>query len=279
MSSTYDHPEDVLRFCQANPDAALVIVNAVTGGTLRAVGAMMAVTESVVAGYISNGCVDADIVTRARSGEAGHLIYGDGSPFRDIVLPCGGRVELSLVQNPDQKLISAACAQLSARKIAVLSFDGVTVSVKPRLCLRIAGRGAACVALAELAVVSGFQVKLQSPDPDIWPDTEHLIDPNEMVDLYDDSYTAVVLLFHDHDWEPTLLAQAVGGDAFYVGAMGSQKTHDARRETLLASHVALIDINRIHAPIGMMSRQRDARSLALSILAEVVQVAQEKNLL
>ena len=62
MSQTYDRAEDVLRYCAGHADAALVVLRDVTGGTLRAKGAMMAVTKGQVAGYISNGCIDADVI-------------------------------------------------------------------------------------------------------------------------------------------------------------------------------------------------------------------------
>jgi len=187
------------------PGAALVVLTSVTGGTLRERGAMMCVTTERVSGYISNGCVDADIIARARAGQSGTFIYGEGSPYRDIVLPCGGRLELSIFQK---------------------------------------GRGAACVALSELAQLSGFDVVLQSPDVDGLPKAQHLIDPNNPPHTEDDAWTAVVCLFHDHDWEPTLLRQALDGEAFYIGAMGSERT-----------------------------------LLAVSILAEIIQFAQRAELL
>ncbi len=279
MKPTYDHPLDVLRFCAAHPDAALVVVTAVTGGTLRARGALMAVTEDEVAGYVSNGCVDADIVARARSDHSGELVYGEGSPFRDIALPCGGRIEVALVQTLDPNDVSAALLSLEARQETRLVLGDLSVNMAPRLQVRIAGRGTACVALAELVEASGYEVFLQSPDADLAIDVDHLRDPLRPLPVTDDAWTAVVVLFHDHDWEPAILKQALCGSAFYVGAMGSEKTHDLRKQTLLSMDVTQMQIARIHAPIGLIPAQRNARSLALSILAEIVQVAQAESLI
>ena len=89
----------------------------------------------------------------------------------------------------------------------------------------------------------------------------------------------MVCLFHDHDWEGALLQQALAGPAFYIGAMGSVRTHEIRCETLSELGVSQADIARIHAPIGLIASQRDARLLAISILAEIIQSAQEAELI
>lgn len=279
MKPTYDHPHDVLKFCQENPSAALVVVTGVTGGTLRSAGALMAVTPEKVAGYISNGCVDADIVMRARRGEIDAFVYGEDSPFRDITLPCGGRLEISIFQNVDRHAVSEVLQLLDNREPAVLNLGEQKVTLVPKLRLRIAGKGAAFSALASLAGTSGFDLALQSPDQNHHPRVQHLVDPAQVIRAQDDSRTAVVLLFHDHDWEPALLKQALAGPAFYVGAMGSQKTHDARRITLASIGVLAEDIERLHAPIGLIPTQRNAKLLAISILAEIIQSAQAKGLL
>jgi len=97
MTTHYHHPSDVLRFVhEAEQSCAIICVTDIHGGAMRAKGALMAVREDgAVAGYISNGCVDADIIYQARAaikdGKMRRLIYGEGSPFKDIQLPCGGR--------------------------------------------------------------------------------------------------------------------------------------------------------------------------------------------
>lgn len=274
MNPTYDHTEDVLREVLVQSNAALVILTRVTGGTLRARGAMMCVTPSRAVGYMSNGCVDADIIARARAGESGPFTYGEGSPYRDITLPCGGRLEIEIFQNPDRDAIASALADLENRQEVTLELGDVSVVLTPRLKLRIAGRGAACVALAELAELSGFEVLVQSPEADVWPGAEHLVNPATPPSTNDDSCTAIICLFHDHDWEAALLQQALAGPAFYIGAMGSERTHEVRCRTLVNLGVGAEDIGRINGPIGLVPAQRDARFLAISILAEIMQSAQ-----
>jgi len=238
VKTTFDHAEDILRYCVTQTRVALVVLKRVTGGTLRARGAMMAVTETSSAGYISNGCVDADIIARARSGESGNFIYGEGSPYRDIILPCGGRLEISIFQNPNRDMMNLARVDLEARKETKLKLGDVNIDLIPRLMLRIAGRGAACLALAELATNSGFDVHVQSP-----------------------------------------LKQGLAGPAFYIGAMGSTRTHESRCATLFQMGVLQCQIDRIRGPIGLIPAQRDARLLAISILAEIIQTAQIQKLI
>lgn len=279
MTPTFDHAEDVLRDCVGNADAVLVVLTDVTGGTLRARGAMMAVTGSRVVGYMSNGCVDADIITRARGGQSGTFIYGEGSPYRDIILPCGGRLEIEIIQKPNGEAIRAALCDLERRQETELRLGKVSVLLVPRIKLRIAGRGAACLALAELASLSGFEVFVQSPDDNLLPGSQHLTNPNAPPVVSDDGRTAVTCLFHDHDWEAALLQQALGGRAFYIGAMGSVRTHEMRCQNLSNLGVSGKDISRINGPIGLIAAQRDARLLALSVLAEIIQTAQMAKLL
>ena len=279
MTQTYDHTEDVLRDCVGSSDAVLVILTDVTGGTLRARGAMMAVTQTRVMGYMSNGCVDADIISRARAGQFGTFIYGEGSPYRDIVLPCGGRLEVAIIQDFDRQAIRNALKKLGKREETNIRFGDVSVAIVPRVRLRIAGRGAACLALAQLAESSGFDVLVQSPDKDILTQAQHLTDPNNPPLVTDDNRTAVVCLFHDHDWEAALLRQALSGLAFYIGAMGSVRTHETRCQNLSSLGVSDDDISRINGPIGLIPAQRDARLLAVSILAEIIQSAQREMLL
>lgn len=286
MTTHYHHPSDVLRFTyEADGPCALICVTDIRGGAMRAKGALMAVRENGdVAGYVSNGCVDADIIFQARAamsdGKTRRLRYGEGSPFKDIALPCGGAIDLLVMPAPDKNMLGAAVVKFATRQSAALNFEGFEWEYVPKLRLRIAGRGAAVIALASQALQSGFEVHLQSPEADMHNDLavtkfDHLTSPAAPPPQHDDAWTAVILMFHDHDWEGALLAQALKGDAFYIGAMGSERTHALRREALMESRVNADDIARINGPIGLIPSMRDANLLALSTLAEIVKTAQD----
>ena len=280
MTPSYHHPADVLRFVAETPEpCALITVSEIYGGAMRAKGALMAVTQSgEAAGYISNGCVDADIILQAQAalaqGKPRRVHYGESSPYKDIVLPCGGAIHLVIAPAPEG--ISVNLAELEGRKATTLTVGGFTHDYSPKLRLRIAGRGAGFEALAALAVQSGFEVHMQSPELVELQGVasfEALTNPVKPPKAVDDSWTAVVLMFHDHDWETALLRQALAEPAFYIGAMGSARTHELRLAALGEAGEAA----RIHAPIGLIPAMRDANLLALSTLAEIVSVAQKKD--
>lgn len=286
MTTHYHHPSDVLRFVhEADLGCALICVTEIRGGAMRAKGALMAVREDgEVAGYISNGCVDADIIYQAKSalkdGQIRRLKYGEGSPFKDIQLPCGGSIDLLVMPAPDNTMIGEATVKFATRQSASLNFENFEWTYAPKLRLRIAGRGEAVRALTSQALQSGFEVHLQSPEADMHNDLavtkfDHLTNPAAPPAQNDDAYSAVILMFHDHDWEVALLTQALASEAFYIGAMGSERTHKLRREALAEAGVSSENIARVRGPIGLIPSMRDANLLALSILAEIVKTAQE----
>lgn len=276
----YHHAVDVLRFAvTTNEPCALVCVTDIHGGSMRSKGALMAVTPTSSVGYISNGCVDGDIIFQARAAEeAMTLIYGQGSPFKDITLPCGGAIEVLVEPEPDKDHLATVLGQLDAREDAILILGAWSGRYVPKLRLRIAGRGAAVHALAKQSLQSGFDVHLQSPETGMigYNRVDHLTDLSAPPDVSDDPWTALVLMFHDHDWEYALLEQALKGEAFYIGAMGSKRTHRDRCAMLKDRGLSQEDIARIHGPIGIIPTMRDANLLALSTLAEIVKVAQDK---
>ena len=302
--TSFTHPEDVLQFlsdAQASGiKTALVAVTETVGGGLRAPGALMGVDETgAFAGYVSNGCVDADVVLNARQaiaeGAARELTYGAGSPFLDIRLPCGGRLSMIVVPEPDPATIKQACTVLKARKPLGLRvsatatealdapgeetlWDGGTLTLRlvPKLRLRIAGRGEELIALGKLAAAADFSVVIQSPDETTLARAsaagltcETLTTPHSLAPLEDDEWTAFVLMFHDQDWEIPLVRQTLDGPAFWLGAVGSHRTHQVRCEALREAGISKEGVRRLNGPIGLIPRTRDASMLAVSTLAEI----------
>jgi len=260
----------------------------------------MAVDDTgAFAGYVSNGCVDADVILNAQQAmtqkTSRHLTYGAGSPFLDIRLPCGGRLSMLVVPDPDPAVISQAIHALDNRSAAGMrvseqgietlpvapdetEWDGAALNLRviPKLRLRIAGRGEEVVALARQAAAADFAVSIQTPD-DMTRDRaeaeglsiESLTTPQALPALSDDEWTAFVLMFHDQDWEIPLVMQTLEGPAFWLGAVGSHRTHQVRCEALRDAGVSKADIRRFQGPIGLIPRTRDASMLAVSTLAEI----------
>jgi len=281
-------PRDILgRVLSSDRDIALVCVTDISGGTLRPPGTLMAVSSEESFGYISAGCVDGDIIFQARQalieGQTRHLIYGEGSPFKDIALPCGGRIDIVIIPQPDKSAIRSFLSELAKRERAVtLQLSDFKHDYQPELELRIVGRGEPFRALSQIAIKAGLRVHGQSPDQEFdleeYHKFDHLTSPNpdHLPDIATDLWTAVVFLFHDHDWEPYLLRQALRGESFYIGAMGSPRTHSARLETLKA--MGATGAERIRGPIGLIPAMRDANHLAISIMADIILEAQKRGL-
>lgn len=279
---------------------ALIALAGVEGGAARGIGTLMAVTESGAwIGSLSGGCVEAALVGEAQrviaSGKAELLRIGAGSPLIDIRLPCGSGIDLLLLPDPDAAEIARACALLEARRPLLLSLgidgtdraaeasgadhtgwqDGTfTLRVDPSLRLLIAGHGEEVTALAALARSWGAEVLVLTPDERTAAaaGTEAILlkTPARHPALALDAWSALVMLFHDHDWEGQLLGQALEQEALFIGAMGSHQTHARRLEALRAGGIAEADAARIAGPIGLIPAARDPQTLALSVLAQVV---------
>ncbi|HCI47296.1 MAG TPA: xanthine dehydrogenase [Rhodospirillaceae bacterium] len=297
-----EHPEHILSQWlewRCHGPVAIIFVIATEGGGVRAPGAMMLVSaDGQKAGYISGGCIDADVASQAvdclRTGTVKRLIYGRGSPFIDLPLPCGGMIEVMIVPDANEDVIRASHDRLAARQTVLVTLDdngnlavassgipatGMTFRYTPRLKLRIAGRGADGLALARLASANGIETTLMLRDGEDIEEGKRLgldnlvqlTSPEHLPELQDDPWTAFLLAFHDHDWETSLLQQVLQGPAFYVGAVGSQRSHTERCQRLADHAVPTHQIKRIHGPVGLIKAMRDASLLAVSILAEIIE--------
>ena len=127
---------------------------------------------------------------------------------------------------------------------------------KPRIVL--SGGTIEVETTARLANASGYEVY-----PHTTPGAQ-LVEPGAI-----DEDTAVAILHHDLDREVLTLKAALGAKPFYIGALGSRRTHERRVEKLQCLGYGQQDIARIKAPIGVFGKARDSISLALSVLADI----------
>jgi xanthine dehydrogenase accessory factor len=225
--------------------------------------------------------------------------YGRGSPFMDIQLPCGGGLEIALVPRPDRAVLQALVDAQAARRAVTLSIDlaggrlslapdGETerrgdhfrVRFLPEIRFLVFGKGPEASTFAALVHAAGYPGVLLSPDDETLEaaqaagaGTHHLTVPGWPEQLAVDDRTAVVLFFHDHDWEPPILIGAVRTPAFYIGSQGSRRARDARLMELEAMGMSDSESKRLRGPIGLVPSARDARTLAVSVLAEVLAVS------
>ena len=282
---------------------ALVTLFASDGSAPRPMGSQMAIAEDGRAvGSITGGCAEAAIVAEAQQRIArranGAVRYGAGSPYIDIRLPCGSGIDVwfdTTLPDADLDTLLAARAARHPASLVIDTQAGVarahtgipdnvpaTAFVRrydPLLRLVLVGKGPILPLLAQLAHAMDFEVYAFSPEPETLelaaPHAAlaaHLATPVSFGDPGFDDHTAFVSLFHEHEWEPPILDLALRSPCFYLGALGSQRTHAARVQTLAAQGLAQTHIDRLHAPVGLPLGGKNPPEIALSILAEIVRI-------
>jgi xanthine dehydrogenase accessory factor len=267
--------------------AVLVTVTAVEGSSMRGPGTHMGVAEDgSFAGSLSGGCIENAVVAEAldtlNDGKPRVVRFGSGSPYIDIKLPCGGGLDIHFQPLRDATWIGQCLHSIAAREpfsinVTLASDDALTIEHWPEPKLLIIGHGATVSSLAKLARQMDLTVEVLSPDQQLLEGlrehrvaTSQLAKPEDTSAIKTDRWTAIVFLFHDHDWEIALMAHALAQPHFYVGAMGGRKAHAFRTEALKALGVSDDAIATIHAPIGLFHSSRDPDSLALSTLGQVI---------
>jgi xanthine dehydrogenase accessory factor len=148
-------------------------------------------------------------------------------------------------------------------------------SPPPRMI--IVGAVHIALALAPMAKLAGFDVTVIDPREAFvrsgqlveinaivaWPD-------EAMVDVAPDMRTAVVTLTHDPKLDDPALAAALRSPAFYIGALGSRKTHAKRLQRLTDDGFSNADLARIQGPVGLDINAITPAEIAVSILAQVI---------
>jgi len=149
----------------------------------------------------------------------------------------------------------------------------------PPLRLILVGAVHIAQALAPMAGIAGYAVSVIDPrgawaTKDRFPDIALIDDwPDEAMEaLTPDSRTAVVTLTHDPKLDDPALETALRSEAFYIGALGSKKTHANRLERLRARDFDDEALARIHGPLGLPLGGRSPGEIAIAALAQITQV-------
>ena len=281
---------------------ALATVVSTWGSAPRPRGSHMLVhADGRFEGSVSGGCVENDILTTAAEVIAGAPFqlknYGiaDAAAW-EVGLPCGG--EISVLVQPvsaegfDPELFDRIAAARDAGDALTVSTDLATghsdarpletgqVFVNrydPPRRLLIVGAVQIAQSLAQLSAALGIETVVIDPRArflteerfpgvtldDRWPD--------EAIAAYRPGpSTAVVTLSHDIKIDDPALIAALASDAAYVGALGSRKSHAARRERLADAGVTPANIDRIDAPVGIDIGAIGPSEIALSVAAAMI---------
>ncbi|WID97472.1 XdhC family protein [Bosea vestrisii] len=195
-----------------------------------------------------------------------------------------GSAEQRLVKEADlssDPLAEALDKQLRSGKSGTAEVEGkayfLTVQAPP---LRLVVTGAVHIsqALAPMAKLLDLDIAVIDPrtafaTQERFPEVTLLAEwPEEALQRVPfDGYTAFVALTHDPKIDDPALIAALRSNCFYIGALGSRKTHGKRLERLVAAGFGEADVKRIHAPIGLDIGAVSPAEIALAILGEIVQ--------
>ena len=277
------------------------------GSSPRPVGSIVAICEGGRRiGSVSGGCVEDDLLERLAqgrySGVSPELIeYGVSAAENErFGLPCGGRIVLLLqcLVAADRVWIGDILKYLQARQCVkrevdlangatslsplnrfeplVVEQDKIEQSFGPQMRLLLVGAGQLASSLAELALAMDYEVMVTDPRRDLldqWTGPEVKLLPGMPDDVAleyaCDASSIVITLTHDPRIDDMALMEALKSDAWYVGALGSQRTTQQRRQRLRDLDLSAEDIERLHAPVGLDIGSKTPIEIAVAIMAEI----------
>jgi xanthine dehydrogenase accessory factor len=296
---------------QAGHRVLLATVARTWGSSPRPVGSMMALrNDGRVVGSVSGGCIEDDLIHRYTTAYGGPglpegtpevIRYGiSADDAHRFGLPCGGTLELILEFNPAVEPLRQLLARLDAGQLvrrhlalangaaslehtttpAQFSFDGQRMvnTLGPGYRMLLIGAGALAEYLATMALFNGFKVAVCDPRPEhmaTWSvaGVEHLKGmPDDMVRAYSaDLRTCIIAVSHDPKLDDLALLEALHSPAFYIGAIGSRRNSQLRRERLI-EHFGESEqsLGRLHGPIGIYIGSKTPAEIAVSVMAEVL---------
>ncbi len=191
------------------------------------------------------------------SGKIGDLALDDAaikSARRAIADDKGARIDSAAgplfiqVSNPPKRMIIVGAVHIAQPLVEIAQTAGYALTI-------VDPRGA-------------FATRDRFPDVELsedWPD-------DALKALTIDTRTAVVTLTHDPKLDDPALHVALRSDAFYIGSLGSKKTHAGRVERLTEAGYNEAEIARIHAPIGLNIGGKSPAEIAISIMAQITEV-------
>jgi len=288
---------------------ALATVVATRRSAPRPVGSKLIVSKTGdLHGSVSGGCVEGDVAVQAaeviEDGEPRLLTYGiSDDQAWSVGLPCGGEIDVFVErfegELPDPALPAVALTVLEGAKAGerrvvepgpsrVLELDGERVFAEvlgppPRVV--VVGAIDTAEELCRAAKALGWRTAVVDPRPAL-ATRERLPSPDEVVVAWPDEGLAqlglapddaVVVLTHEDRLDVPALTAALPASAFYVGAIGSRRTQEKRRERLLEAGLDEEHLERLAGPAGIDLGAHTPAETAVSILAEILAVRYGKD--
>ena len=276
------------------------------GSSPRPPGSLMIIRDDgQVAGSLSGGCIEDDLVDRVRRGEFDRelpyaTVYGaNAEESRRFGLPCGGSVQLVLEQLGAHSMIAPLLCDIERHRVVHRTlrmvdgvvrlqdgrhhdrvvFDGRTLQTVhgPSLRLLIIGAGQLSSYLAAMARMLDYQVVVCEPRVEYlesWPaefagELSREMPDDLVVASTLDARCAVVAVTHDPKLDDLALMEALKTPAFYVAALGSRHNNATRRERLREFDVSAEQVARLRGPAGLNLGGKTPPEIALAIMAEM----------
>ncbi|MDP4607795.1 MAG: XdhC family protein [Burkholderiaceae bacterium] len=276
------------------------------GSAPRPPGSLMIIRDDgQVAGSVSGGCIEDDLIRRVAAGELAmrlpeSTVYGQtAEEVRRFGLPCGGSVQVILEplgahSQLRELMVSIQQHQRVQRRLDMATgitsitpatdgdtvhYDGrsLTTVHGPRLRLVIVGGGQLSRYLAAMAVMLDYQVTVCEPRNEYhegWESLEGVTLSTHMPDdlvlaMKLDHNSALVAVTHDPKLDDLALMEALRTPAFYVGALGSRHNNAQRRQRLLDFEVSPAEAASLRGPVGLNVGALTPPEIAMSIVAEM----------
>ena len=290
-------------------EVILVTVLKTWGSSPRPPGSLMIMSrDGVVDGSVSGGCVEDDMLQRYVKHQLSdsyptRVDYGvnrdDATRFG---LPCGGRLEplIEQLQSDSIKQLDSLLDAMQQHKLMARNVDLQTGQVSletasaeqdfvytninvrkvfgPQWNMLLIGAGHLSQYVSQMALMLGYRVIVCDPREEYareWQveGTELTsIMPDDAVIKYAQQPSSIVLaLTHDPKLDDMALLDALQSPAFYVGSIGSLRNCDSRRQRLKGLGVSSVQLQRLHAPVGLAIGSHTPPEIAVSILAEITQ--------
>ena len=300
--------KSAVSWLQAGHSVAIATVVQTWGSAPRPVGSWLAIRDDgQVAGSVSGGCVEDDLINRVQTEILTRIspemvVYGvSQEEAARFGLPCGGTLRLLVEPKPELEILEQLLAKISSHQITKRIVNIATgkstlelgtrhdefacndkemrTTYGPRWRMVIIGAGQLSQYTADFAIASDFEVIVIDPREEYAEGLNRSdvifiqgMPDDVLLEIGVDPHTAVVALTHDPKLDDMALMEALKSSAFYVGALGSKKNTQKRKERLLEFDLSPEEVERLHGPVGLYIGALTPPEIAVSILAEVIAV-------
>jgi len=306
QSSDWEVLQRASDWLQQGYRAHLFTVIQTWGSAPRLPGAILVVREDGhLVGSVSGGCIEDDLADKARHQQLptqpAILEYGiHQDEAQRFGIPCGGQLKIFAEPLTQATQLAPMLESLSQRRLLKRSVNLQSGEVRhqpvlpeglpyldndwfhsyfgPQWRLLIIGANQLGSVLAAMAQALDFHVMICDPREEMraeWhvegADWLHGMPDDVVLDIVPDPHTAIVAVTHDPKLDDMALLEALKSDAFYIGALGSVKNQEKRKQRLRSFDLNEQEVNRLHGPVGLRIGSRTPAEIAVSILAELIQ--------